>query len=71
MGFWPLQHLGSEFIPPLMRGHHVHAHHGDQHPVGKAREILQQTDKLIRTVPEVQNVFGLGAPTRPPTRRIW
>ena len=26
--------------------------------VGKAREILQQTDKLIRTVPEVQNVFG-------------
>ena len=26
--------------------------------VGKVREILQQTDKLIRTVPEVQNVFG-------------
>ena len=26
--------------------------------IGKARELLQQTDKLIRTVPEVQNVFG-------------
>lgn len=26
--------------------------------VGKTREILQQTDKLIRTVPEVKNVFG-------------
>ena len=26
--------------------------------VGKARELLQQTDKLIATIPEVQNVFG-------------
>ena len=27
-------------------------------PIGKAREIMQQTDKLIRTVPEVETVFG-------------
>ena len=26
--------------------------------VGKAKELLQQTDKLIRTVPEVKRVFG-------------
>ncbi|RLA38602.1 MAG: CusA/CzcA family heavy metal efflux RND transporter, partial [Gammaproteobacteria bacterium] len=26
--------------------------------IGKARELLQQTDKLIRTVPEVKTVFG-------------
>ena len=25
---------------------------------GKARQLLQQTDKLIRTVPEVETVFG-------------
>ncbi|HDN9020635.1 TPA: efflux RND transporter permease subunit [Aeromonas salmonicida] len=58
-GFWPLQYLGSEFIPPLDEGDIMYMPTTAANiSVGKAREILQQTDKLIRTVPEVQNVFG-------------
>jgi Cu(I)/Ag(I) efflux system membrane protein CusA/SilA len=58
-GFWPLKHLGSEFIPPLDEGDIMYMPTTAANiSVGKAREILQQTDKLIRTVPEVQNVFG-------------
>lgn len=58
-GFWPLQYLGSEFIPPLDEGDIMYMPTTAANiSVGKAREILQQADKLIRTVPEVQNVFG-------------
>ncbi|UBO75253.1 efflux RND transporter permease subunit [Aeromonas rivuli] len=58
-GFWPLNYLGSEFIPPLDEGDIMYMPTTAANiSVGKAREILQQTDKLIRTVPEVQNVFG-------------
>ena len=58
-GFWPLKYLGSEFIPPLDEGDIMYMPTTATNiSVGKAREILQQTDKLIRTVPEVQNVFG-------------
>ncbi|MGU5634292.1 efflux RND transporter permease subunit [Aeromonas veronii] len=57
-GFWPLKYLGSEFIPPLDEGDIMYMPTTAANiSVGKAREILQQTDKLIRTVPEVQNVF--------------
>ena len=59
VGFWPLRYLGSEFIPPLDEGDILYMPTTAANvSVGKAREILQQTDKLIRTVPEVQNVFG-------------
>ncbi|WP_042057918.1 efflux RND transporter permease subunit [Aeromonas allosaccharophila] len=58
-GFWPLKYLGSEFIPPLDEGDIMYMPTTAANiSVGKVREILQQTDKLIRTVPEVQNVFG-------------
>ncbi|MFB2710882.1 efflux RND transporter permease subunit, partial [Aeromonas veronii] len=58
-GFWPLKYLGSEFIPPLDEGDIMYMPTTAANiSVGKAREILQQTDKLIHTVPEVQNVFG-------------
>ena len=58
-GFWPLKYLGSEFIPPLDEGDIMYMPTTAANiSVGEAREILQQTDKLIRTVPEVQNVFG-------------
>ena len=58
-GFWPLKYLGSEFIPPLDEGDIMYMPTTAANiSVGKAREILQQTDKLVRTVPEVQNVFG-------------
>lgn len=59
VGFWPVNKIGSEFIPPLDEGDIMYM--PTTYPgisIGKARELLQQTDKLIRTVPEVSNVFG-------------
>lgn len=56
---WPLSRIGSEFIPPLDEGDLMYM--PTTYPgisIGKARELLQQTDKLIATVPEVANVFG-------------
>ena len=58
-GIWPATKLGSEFMPPLDEGDYMYM--PTTHPgisVDKARELLQQTDKLIRSVPEVENVFG-------------
>ncbi len=59
VGFWPLNKIGSEFIPPLDEGDLMYmptTYAGVS--VGKARQILQQTNKLIYTIPEVQTVFG-------------
>ncbi|MDH5766289.1 MAG: CusA/CzcA family heavy metal efflux RND transporter, partial [Gammaproteobacteria bacterium] len=56
---WPLTQLGSEFMPDLDEGDLLYM--PTTFPgvsVGKAQELLQQTDKLIRTVPEVKRVFG-------------
>jgi len=55
----PLGKIGSEFIPPLDEGDLMYM--PTTYPgisIGKARELLQQTDKLIATVPEVETVFG-------------
>lgn len=57
--FWPMHKIGSEFIPPLDEGDLMYM--PTTYPgisIGKARELLQQTDKLIASVPEVQSVFG-------------
>ncbi|MFL9861555.1 efflux RND transporter permease subunit [Paraburkholderia madseniana] len=55
----PLSRLGGEFMPPLDEGDLLYM------PTAlpgisteKASELLQQTDRLIKTVPEVQTVFG-------------
>ncbi|MCJ7558350.1 MAG: efflux RND transporter permease subunit [Gammaproteobacteria bacterium] len=59
IGFWPVGRIGSEFIPPLDEGDLMYM--PTTYPglsIGKARELLQQTDKLIKTVPEVATVFG-------------
>jgi Cu(I)/Ag(I) efflux system membrane protein CusA/SilA len=59
VGFWPVDKIGSEFIPPLDEGDLMYM--PTTYPgisIGKARELLQQTDKLIVTVPEVKSVFG-------------
>jgi Cu(I)/Ag(I) efflux system membrane protein CusA/SilA len=59
VGFYPINKLGSEFIPPLDEGDLMYmptTYAGLS--IGKARELLQQTDKLIATVPEVKSVFG-------------
>lgn len=59
IGFWPVNKIGSEFIPHLDEGDLMYM--PTTYPgisIGKARELLQQTDKLIKTVPEVKSVFG-------------
>ncbi|MGB1199209.1 MAG: efflux RND transporter permease subunit [Thalassotalea sp.] len=59
VGFYPINKIGSEFIPPLDEGDLMYM--PTTYPgisIGKARELLQQTDKLISSVPEVSNVFG-------------
>ena len=59
VGFYPLDKIGSEFIPPLDEGDLMYM--PTTYPslsIGQARQLLQQTDKLIKTVPEVKTVFG-------------
>jgi Cu(I)/Ag(I) efflux system membrane protein CusA/SilA len=56
---WPLSRLGSEFMPPLDEGDLMYM--PTTYPgisIGKARQLLQQTDRLIAGVPEVESVFG-------------
>ncbi|MEP0846028.1 MAG: efflux RND transporter permease subunit [Phycisphaerae bacterium] len=51
--------LGREFMPPLDEGDLLYMPTTDPAiSVTKARELLQQTDALIRTLPEVHHVFG-------------
>ncbi len=59
VGLWPATQLGSEFMPPLDEGDLMYM--PTTYPgvsIDKAREILQHTDKMIFTVPEVKRVFG-------------
>lgn len=59
IGFYPVNKIGSEFIPPLDEGDLMYmptTYAGIS--IGKARELLQQTNKLIYTIPEVETVFG-------------
>jgi copper/silver efflux system protein len=59
IGMWPLNKLGSEFIPNLDEGDLMYmptAYPGIS--IGQARQVLQQTNKLIATLPEVKTVFG-------------
>ncbi|MFB3056336.1 MAG: efflux RND transporter permease subunit, partial [Ignavibacteriaceae bacterium] len=57
--FIPYSRLGSEFMPPLYEGDLLYM--PTTLPgisITKAREILQQTDKIIKSFPEVKSVFG-------------
>src|SRR5665811_878793 len=56
---FPYQHLGSEFMPPLYEGDllYMPTTFPGISPT-KAREILQVTDRLIKSFPEVAEVFG-------------
>jgi Cu(I)/Ag(I) efflux system membrane protein CusA/SilA len=59
IGFWPANKLGSEFMPDLNEGDIMYM--PTTFPgisIGKAQELLQQTNKLILTVPEVKSAFG-------------
>ena len=56
---FPFMKLGSEFMPPLYEGDLLYM--PTTMPgvsVTKAKELLQQTDKIISTFPEVKRVFG-------------
>jgi Cu(I)/Ag(I) efflux system membrane protein CusA/SilA len=56
---WPVLRLGSEFMPPLDEGDILYM--PTTYPgisITKARELLQQTDKILHTFPEVASVFG-------------
>jgi len=57
--WWPLQRIGTEFMPELNEGDFLYM--PSLYPgvsIGKAREVLQQTDRLIATVPEVLTAHG-------------
>ena len=56
---WPLSRLGGEFIPPMDEGDLLYMPSAlPGISAAKASELLQQTDRLIMTVPEVKSVFG-------------
>ena len=56
---WPLSRLGTEFMPPLDEGDWMYMPTMRPGlPVGEAAQLLQQTDRLIKSVPEVASVFG-------------
>jgi copper/silver efflux system protein len=56
---WPFMRLGSEFMPPLDEGDLLYMPTTDPSiSVTKARQVLQQTDQLIKTFPEVISVYG-------------
>jgi len=56
---WPLRQIGSEFMPPLDEGDLLYMPSAlPGLSAGKAAELLQQTDRLIKQVPEVASVYG-------------
>ena len=56
---WPISRLGGEFLPPLDEGDLLYMPSAlPGLSAQKASELLQQTDRLIKTVPEVAHVFG-------------
>ncbi|MBB1598441.1 efflux RND transporter permease subunit [Variovorax sp. UMC13] len=59
LSLWPLQHIGGEFMPRLDEGDLLYMPSAlPGLSTGKAGELLQQTDRLIKTVPEVASVYG-------------
>jgi Cu(I)/Ag(I) efflux system membrane protein CusA/SilA len=57
--YFPFQTLGTEFMPPLDEGDLLYMPTTDPSiSVTKARQVLQQTDKLIKSFPEVVSVYG-------------
>ena len=56
---WPILRTGGEFMPPLDEGDLLYMPSAlPGLSAGKAAQLLQQTDRLIKTVPEVASVYG-------------
>ncbi|MGC8623994.1 MAG: efflux RND transporter permease subunit [Phycisphaerae bacterium] len=56
---WPLARLGTQFTPPLYEGDLEYM--PTTYPglsIGAAKEVLQQSDKIIKSFPEVKSVWG-------------
>lgn len=59
ISIFPLEKIGSEFMPPLNEGDLLYMPTTDPGlSITKAKEILQQTDKIIKSFPEVHHVLG-------------
>ncbi len=59
LSVWPATKLGTEFMPPLDEGDLLYMPTAlPGLAVGKGAEILQKTDRILRTFPEVKRVFG-------------
>ncbi|MBK3757076.1 efflux RND transporter permease subunit [Stutzerimonas frequens] len=56
---WPMSRLGGEFLPPMDEGDLLYMPSAlPGLSAQKAAQLLQQTDRMIRAVPEVETVFG-------------
>src|SRR5579863_4919760 len=56
---YPVTHMGGEFMPPLDEGDLLYMPSAlPGISAGKVTQLLQQTDRLIKSVPEVASVFG-------------
>jgi Cu(I)/Ag(I) efflux system membrane protein CusA/SilA len=56
---WPVSRLGSEFMPPLDEGDLLYMPTAlPGLSAGKAAQLVQQTDRILKTFPEVERVFG-------------
>ena len=56
---WPLTRIGGEFMPDLDEGDLLYMPSAfPAISVGKVAEVLQQTNKMIKTLPEVETVYG-------------
>jgi len=56
---WPMSRLGGEFLPPMDEGDLLYMPSAlPGLSAQKAAQLLQQTDRMIRTAPEVETVFG-------------
>ncbi|MEE8371344.1 MAG: CusA/CzcA family heavy metal efflux RND transporter, partial [Sphingomonadales bacterium] len=56
---WPLQRIGGEFMPDLDEGDLLYMPSAfPAISAGKMAQVLQQTNKLIKTIPEVETVHG-------------
>jgi Cu(I)/Ag(I) efflux system membrane protein CusA/SilA len=59
VSIWPANQLGGEFMPPLDEGDVLYMPSAlPGISAGKVTELLQQTDRLIKSMPEVKSVFG-------------
>ena len=70
LSLYPIQKIGSEFMPPLDEGDLLYMPTTlPGMSITKAREVLQQTDRIISTLPEVARVAGREIEMLPPCGR--